>query len=227
MMSQQISVGLPLQLMRLVSPSQPIGSFAYSRGLEWAVHDKIVCDEETAAAWIFSFIEHSYAVCDGALFLRMAKALEADDRVAFLDADAWLSAARESRELEFEDKQMAGSMIQVLCDLGVTRAASFRATRLSYPAAFALAAGHWDISAQDALRGLLWSTVEAQVSASIRLVPLGHTAGQRLLIAAAEVIERAARKAETIRDDEIGNAAPAMAMASAWHETQYSRLFRS
>lgn len=226
-MSKQISFGLPLQLMRLVSPSQPVGSFAYSRGLEWAVHDKIVRDEATAGAWIFNFVEYSYAVSDAALFLRMAEALRVNDRAAFIDADAWLSAARESRELEFEDKQMAGSMVKVLCDLGVSCAASFGDMRLTYPAAFALAASHWNISAHDAVRGLLWSTVEAQVSAAIRLVPLGHTAGQRLLIASAEVIERAARKAETIRDDEIGNAAPAMAMASAWHETQYSRLFRS
>lgn len=227
MTSQQISVGLPLQLMRLVSPSQPVGSFAYSRGLEWAVHDKIVRDEATASAWIFSFIEHSYAVCDAALFLRMAEALKKEDQAAFLEADAWLSAARESQELEFEDKQMAGAMVKVLSDLGVPRAISFRQTRLTYPAAFALATSHWNIPVSDALRGLLWSTVETQVSAAIRLVPLGHTAGQRLLIASADIIERVAQKAETVGDDEIGNAAPAMAMASAWHETQYSRLFRS
>ncbi|MDM9625584.1 urease accessory UreF family protein [Rhizobium sp. S152] len=227
MTSQQTSVGLPIQLLRLVSPSQPVGAFAYSRGLEWATHDRIVRDEATASAWIFGFIEHSYAVCDAALFLRMAQALKDGDPAAFLKADAWLSAARESRELEFEDKQMAGAMVKVLCDLGVVGALPFRDTRLTYPAAFALAASHWNIPAADALRGLLWSTVEAQVSAAIRLVPLGHTSGQRLLIAAAEIIERAARKAEATGDDDIGNAAPAMAMASAWHETQYSRLFRS
>jgi urease accessory protein len=73
----------------------------------------------------------------------------------------------------------------------------------------------------------MWSVVEAQVAAAIRLGTLGHTAGQRILIAAVEVIERAAENAATLRDDDIGNVAPGMAMASAWHETQYSRLFRS
>lgn len=226
-MTQQTSSGLPIQLLRLVSPSQPVGSFSYSRGLEWAVHDGIVRDEASAAAWIFGLLEHSYAVCDAALFLRMMRAMSAGDRDAFLKADAWLSAARESREIELEDKQMGASMLKVLQDVGVTSATSFKGSRLTYPAAFALAATHWSIPEADALRGLLWSTVEGQVSAAIRLVPLGHTAGQRMLIAADNVIERAARKAETVRDDEIGNAAPFMAMASAWHETQYSRLFRS
>ncbi|MGF6177420.1 urease accessory protein [Ensifer sp. 4252] len=223
----QVPSSLPIQLLRLVSPSQPVGAFAYSRGLEWAVHDGIVCDEATASDWILGLIEHSYAVCDAALFWRMMQALAAGDRVAFLNANAWLSAARESREIELEDKQMGEALLRVLNDLDVSLARSFVDRRLSYPAAFAIAATHWNITASHALQGLLWSAIESQVSAAIRLVPLGHTAGQRLLMDAAGVIERAALRAETIEDDNIGNAAPAMAMASAWHETQYSRLFRS
>jgi urease accessory protein len=73
----------------------------------------------------------------------------------------------------------------------------------------------------------MWSVVEAQVAAAMRLVPLGHTSGQRILIASMPVIERAAGRAMTVSDDDIGNVSPALAMMSAWHETQYSRLFRS
>lgn len=221
------SSSLPIQLLRLVSPNQPVGAFSYSRSLEWAVSDGWVGNEASAAKWIFGLLEHSYAACDAALFWRMMRALEASDRPAFLKADAWLSAMRESREMELEDKQMGEGLMRLLRDLEVPAANAFHGRRLSYPAAFALAATHWKIKTSDALRGLLWSVIEGQVSAAIRLVPLGHTAGQRLLISAAAVIERAARKAESIKDDEIGNVAPAMAMASAWHETQYSRLFRS
>ena len=65
------------------------------------------------------------------------------------------------------------------------------------------------------------------MTAAIKLVPLGHTAGQRLLINAATAIDEAASRARSLRDDEVGNLAPALAMASAWHETQYSRLFQS
>ena len=96
---------------------------------------------------------------------------------------------------------------------------------VTYPAMFAIAAHHRRIAPADALKGLMWSVVEAQVAAAMRLVPLGHTAGQRILIIAVQVIERAAENAASLRDDEIGNVAPAMAMASAWHDTQ--PLFRS
>lgn len=226
-MSDSSDGGIPIHLLRLVSPSQPVGAFSYSRGLEWAVQSGVVTDEASASAWIFGLLDHSYAPLDGALFWRMMQALAEDDRGAFLKADAWLSAARESREIELEDRRMGESLLSLLKELDVPAAGRFECKSLSYPAAFALAATHWRIAPGDALRGLLWSVVENQVTAAIRLVPLGHTAGQRLLINSAPLIASAARKAASVSDDEIGNAAPAMAMASAWHETQYSRLFRS
>lgn len=219
--------GIPIHLLRLVSPSQPVGAFSYSRALEWAVHAGTVKDEASTASWIFGLIEHSYAALDGALFWRMMHALKDGDQAAFLKADAWLSAARESREIEQEDRRMGESLLQLLRELDVPGAKTLVAHKLGFPAAFAVAATHWRVTPDAAIRGLLWSVIENQVTAAIRLVPLGHTAGQRILVASPPVIERAAQKAACLSDDEIGNAAPAMAMASAWHETQYSRLFRS
>jgi len=213
--------------LRLVSPSQPVGGFSYSRGLEWAVHAGTVADEPTARAWILGLVEHSYAALDGALFWRMAQALAEGCEQRFLDVNDWLAASRESRELELEDQRMSESMLDLLAELGVERARACSGKRLTYPAAFAIAATHWGVTPADALSGLIWTVVESQVAAAIRLVPLGHTDGQRILIAGIPVIERAVAKAATLTDDEVGNVAPAMAMASAWHETQYSRLFRS
>lgn len=218
---------LPIHLLRLVSPSQPVGAFAYSRALEWVVQAGVVRDEATAAAWILGIVEHSYAALDGALFWRMVHSLTSNDRPGFLKADAWLAATRESREIELEDRQMGESLLRLLRDLDVPAAHALADRRVTYPGAFALAAVHWNVAPADALRGLIWSVIESQVAAAIRLVPLGHTAGQRILILSVPVIERAAQKAMSLGDDEIGNSAPAMAMASAHHETQYSRLFRS
>lgn len=218
---------LPLHLLRLVSPSQPVGGFSYSRALEWVVHAGTVTDQQTARAWILGTLEHSYATLDGALFWRMMHALAAGDEQRFLDANDWLTASRESREFQLEDRRMSESMLSLLAELGIGRASTYSTRRLTYPAAFAIAADHWSILPADALSGLMWSVVESQVAAAIRLVPLGHTDGQRILIAGVPVIERAVQKAATLEDDDIGNVAPALAMASAWHETQYSRLFRS
>ncbi|AKK24574.1 urease accessory protein UreF [Pandoraea oxalativorans] len=216
-----------LHLVRLISPSQPVGSFSYSRGLESAVHAGIVNDEPSAGHWILGLLEHSYAPLDGALFWRMIHALNENHESRFRDANAWLAAARESREFELEDRRMSESLVRLLIDLDVPRAGAYANVRLTYPAAFAIACDHWHIAPADALRGLMWSVIEAQVAAATRLVPLAHTSSQRILIASVPLIEQAAHTAMSLADDDIGNVAPALAMMSAWHETQYSRLFRS
>jgi urease accessory protein len=219
--------GIPLHLLRLVSPSLPVGAFSYSRGLEYAAEAGWVSDEATARDWILGTLEGSFAPLDGALFWRMMKALEKGDEAAFLRFDAWLAAGRESRELQLEDRRMGEALLTLLADLEVPGALRFRNEAVTYAAAFAIAADHWQVKPAAALKGLMWTIVEGQVAAAMRLVRLGHTAGQRILIAATPVIDRSVADARTLDDDAIGNVSVAMAMASAWHETQYSRLFRS
>jgi len=219
--------GLSLHLFRLASQSLPVGGFSYSRGLETAIERGWVTNERSAQEWIFGMLEHVYAALDGALFLRMATALANSDQDAFIRSDAWLKAARESRELQLEDRRMGAALQRLLRDLAVPCAVPYADRNLSYPAAFALAAHHWTIPSGHALTGLMWSMVEGQVGAALRLVPLGQTSGQRIMIDAVKVIDRSAAMAAQIDDNEIGNTAVAMAMASAWHEVKYSRIFRS
>ena len=97
----------------------------------------------------------------------------------------------------------------------------------SHTALFTLAAVRWDIGAADAATGYLWSWCENQVLAAIKLVPLGQNAGQRLLGQLIEQIPEIVDSAATIDDEDIGIASPMQGIASARHETQYSRLFRS
>lgn len=222
-----IAADFPLHLFRLASPSLPVGGFSYSRGLESAIEHGWVTDERSAQDWILGVLEHIYAALDGPLFMRMMTALAADDRKAFLHADNWLRAGRESEELQLEDLRMGKALQRLLRDLAVPTTQDYADRDLSYPAAFALAAHHWNIPAQQALQALMWSALEAQVTAAMRLVPLGQTSGQRMMISSVEIIARSALRAVQMTDDEIGNTAPGLAMASAWHEVQYSRLFRS
>ena len=218
---------IPLHLLRLVSPSLPVGAFSYSRGLEAAVRAGWLADEATACDWIHGTLEHTFAALDGALFWRMMQALHEGAYERFQQADAWLAAGRESSEMQLEDRRMGEALLRLLVDLEVPLARRYADSGLTYPAAFAIAAHRWNIASAPALKGLMWSVVEGQVAAAIRLMPLGQTAGQRILIGAVEVIERSAAFARTLDDSEIGNVSVAMAMASAWHESQYSRLFRS
>ncbi len=218
---------LPLHLLRLVSQGLPIGAFSYSRGLEAAVAAGWVADEAGAQDWILGTLGSNVAALDGALLWRMALVLEAGDHARFDELDAWLSAARESREFQSEDRRLGAALLRLLASLDVEVARPWQGHDLTYPAAFALAAHHWRVAPAQTLTGFLWSYAEAQVMAATRLVPLGQTSAQRILIAAVPAVEAAAQRAQTLKDDEVGNVAPALAIASAWHETQYSRLFQS
>ena len=150
--------------------------------MEWAVRAGWVTDEAAASDWIHGTLENTFAALDGALFWRMMQALQDDDHVRFVHADAWLAAGRESREMQQEDRRMGEALLRLLTELGVPTALRYAKSELTYPAAFALAAHHWKVTPAAALKGLMWSVMEGQVAAAIRLVPLGHTAGQRILI---------------------------------------------
>jgi urease accessory protein len=140
----------------------------------------------------------------------------------------FLLASRPSAELQAEERHLGGALARVLAGVGLPEAAPWTARPdVTYAAMFALAAHRWDVPVAAAAQGFAFAWAEAQVSAAVRLIPLGQTAGQRVLVAAAAAIPAAVAHALSLPADEIGAAAPRLAVASAHHETQYSRLFRS
>lgn len=224
----QNSIDIPLPLLRLLSASLPVGAFAYSRGLEHAVASGRVMNADQVRDWIFGALEHSYARLDGALFLCLMSALKENDTAAFARADDWLSAARESRELQQEDQRTAEALMTLLIDLDTPLAKGpFKAHCRSYPAVYALAAFDLEVPPRAALSGLMWAMCDAQIAAAIRLSCIGQIDGQRILGDAPEVIANCVSISETLDDSDIGNVSVMLAIGSAQHEVQTSRLFRS
>jgi urease accessory protein len=217
-----------LRLLQLVSPALPVGAFAYSHGLEWAVGAGWVTDEPAVERWIGGLLSAVWARVDVPVLLRLREALESGDGAAVRRWAEVLMASRESAELQAEDRAMGQSLARLLADLGIAAAAPWAADpACALPLPWALASLHWRIAPVASAAGLLWTYVEHQVSAAVKLVPLGQTAGQRLLGGLGERIPAAVTLGMALPDEEIGAAAPGLAIASAQHETQYSRLFRS
>jgi len=215
-------------LLRLVSPALPIGAFAYSRGLEHAVTRGWVHDEATAERWIMGLLSSSLRNLDGPLLVRIERALRAHDMQAALRWIELSRASRESRELLLEDEQMGRALLRLLADLGVPHAHGLLSThRHSLVAGFAVAGLHHGVAIRDLVAGLFYAACESQTQAAVRLIPLGQTSGQRILSSAMRAIPACVEHALAVDDDDVGSLAPALALGSAWHETQYSRLFRS
>lgn len=217
-----------LRLLQLTSPALPVGAYAYSQGLEYAVDSGWIEDESGAQDWILGLLRHTQTYLDVPVFARLYRAWEESDNAMTGYWNAYLYASREARELQQEDHHLGSALARLLDDLGVNDAADWLQTkRLCFATLFALASVRWQISLENAVTGYLWAWLENQVAAAIKLVPLGQTAGQRILTTALPEIDTAVHHGLLLADDEIGCSAAGLGMAGALHETQYSRLFRS
>ncbi len=199
------------RLLQLASATLPVGAYSYSQGLESAVEARIVTDAGSAERWIGDVLELTLARMEAPMLWRM---MQGED----LNAD--FLASRETAELRAETLQMGHSLCRLLADLGIR----VNSENAAYPTAYAAAVIHWKIDPREAMIAYLWSWLENQVMAAIKCVPLGQTAGQRILLSLGNKLQDIAKHCET---RELCNFAPRLACLSACHETQYSRLFRS
>jgi urease accessory protein len=217
-----------LRLWQLISPALPIGAYAYSQGLEQAVEAGWIGDEAGAGDWIEGLLGHSLAALDVPVLVRLYRAWSMGDGRSVAHWNRFLLAAREAAELRDEDEHLGAALLRLLADLGVGEAAAWATDEpASYAAAFAMAVVEWGVPVRDAVEGYLWAWCENQVAAAVKLIPLGQTAGQRLLSRLMVPLAKAAEYGMNVTDDDIGALAPGLAMASALHERQYTRLFRS
>ena len=214
--------------MQLSSPTLPVGAFAYSQGLESAIEMGIITDRETLAIWLKDSLVFSLKHVDLPLFKRLYECWEKDDSKAILTWNKNLFAQRETKELRDEDHQLGLALARLLDDLDIKQAKVLRKEKqLCFLTLFTLAACEWEIEIEQAANGFIWSWLDNQIAAAIKLVPLGQTDGQRVLSDLLPIIPEIVEQGFAVKDDEIGASLPMMAILSSQHETQYSRLFRS
>lgn len=217
-----------LRLLQLASPALPVGAFNFSQGLEQAIDAGAIGDAAGAGEWILGIARHGIAGVDLPLLLRLHAAWRDEDIARAWQLSAQLVASRETAELRAEERHMGQALAKLLTSLGITAARPWqRDPRASYAALFALAAGQARAGAHDTALAYAWAWAENQVIAAVKLLPLGQTEGQRMLEAIRQQIPSLVSTALASDDEHIGSATPLAVMASCWHETQYTRLFRS
>jgi len=224
-----------LQLIWLASPALPVGGFSYSEGLEAAVDAGLADDEARARQWLLDQLQLVQARSELPAMAAAFRAWQAQDLVRIDALNTWLLASRESAEL----RQQAGQMGRSLADWLRQRAAADgeadpRITHLAalrpapaWPLVFALAAARSGAGLRGALLAMAFGWAENQVQAAVKAVPLGQSAGQRMLAALVQAIPAAVDEALALADDDRQAFSPGLAILSARHEAQYSRLFRS
>jgi urease accessory protein len=206
-----------LQLIWLASPALPVGGFSYSEGLESAVDAGLVRDEHSAADWLADQLHLALARADIAVIAAVLRDPSQADAL-----DAWVRRTRETSELRLQTEQMGRSMGEWMKSIGRPPQPD-----RTYPVAFALAAASSGASARQVLLAFAFGWAENMMQAAIKSVPLGQSAGQRILQRLAAEIPAAADHALALAPEQRQAFAPMLAILSARHETQYSRLFRS
>ena len=229
--------------MWLASPALPVGGFSYSEALEATVEAGLVQGEAAARGWLLDQLHLGQARSDIAVVARAFKAWQRHDLHSLVELNAWVTTTRESSELRQQTEQMGRSMVEWLknrlanepgepgdpgepADARVAQLKAL-APAPTWPVAFALAAAQTGAPLREALLSFTFGWAENMVQAALKSVPLGQNAGQRILAALASEIPAAVDRASALMDSERQAFTPMLAILSAQHEVQYSRLFRS
>ena len=220
-----------LRLMWLASPALPVGGFSYSEGLEAAVDTGRVHDEASARGWLVDQLTLVLARAELPVLVQALRAWRRDDLARIHELADWVRCTRESHEFRRQGEQMGYSLAEWLKAQypGHPQVAALAALRPSpsWPIAFALAATLCSAPEREAALAFGFGWAENLVQAALKAVPLGQSAGQRLLGALAEALPAAVDAARLLPDSQRQAMSPMLAILSAQHEAQYSRLFRS
>jgi urease accessory protein len=221
-----------LGLMWLASPALPVGGYSYSEGLESAIDAGLVHDEASAGAWLGDQLHLGLARADLPLLAAAHDAWGSHDAARLAELAAWWLATRETAEVRAQTEQMGRSLVDWLRQRDGASddprvALTLAALPAAWPIAYALAALRLGADAEGTLLAYGFAWAENQVQAALKGVPLGQSAGQRVLSALAADLPALATAALAMGDDDRLAYTPLLAVRSAQHETQYSRLFRS
>ncbi len=217
------------RLMTWLSPSYPVGAFAYSHAIEWAVEVGWVNDEPSLQRWIEDLVCHGDVWSDCILFCQTYD--RADDLPALAGLNDLALALASSEERYLETTAQGTAFLKITGDAwtwpGDGALRDTLGTAVAYPLAVAAAAAGHGVAKEVALQAYLHGFVANLISAGIRLIPLGQTAGQRLLAALEGSLDDVRRKALAATIDDLGGVALRSDIAAMQHETQYTRLFRT
>jgi urease accessory protein len=219
-----------LQLIWLASPALPVGGFSYSEALEAAIDHEHVHDEATCAEWLADQLHLSQARGDMALMAQAIPAWQTMNTARLQQLSAWVNASRETQEMRLQTEQMGRSLLDWLriqnkaADVALQLCSELRPT---YPMTMSLALSLAHAPLEQALQAYAFGWAENMTQAALKAVPLGQVSGQKILARLAQEIPEAVQHAMALSDDERQAFCPMLAVMSARHETQYSRLFRS
>jgi urease accessory protein len=229
--SEMLSPAAQYRLTTWLSPAYPVGAFAYSGGIEWAVEAGDIDNADTLQHWLGAMLNEGAGLSDGILFCHAYRAAAHSDDAAVIEAAELAAAFVPTRERHLETVTLGRAFVDVTqaawpCSALVRLQERWHGA-IAYPIAVGVVCAGHDIPLVPAAHAFLTALTANWISAGLRLIPLGHTDGQRLMRALEPEVTRTAQRALAAPLDDLGSATFRADLASARHEAQYTRLFRS
>ena len=219
-----------LHLLQLASPALPVGAYSYSEGLETLCHAGKINSSQDLQHWLLAELNYGAVRMEAAIVIRAYQFANDADVNKLIYWNNWLSAARDTKELRASSWQMGDALIRLLRDLNFPQLlldSSLFEPGCNFSIGFGIATSLWEIDRRSTLLGFLHSWAVNLIGAGVKLIPLGQTAGQQLLLDLGSQIEIAAQEIPTLTDDDLQTCGWGLSLASMNHEILYSRLFRS
>ncbi|OCR02492.1 urease accessory protein UreF [Oscillatoriales cyanobacterium USR001] len=215
----------------------PVGAYSYSEGLETLVNLGIIYNDASLKKWLENSLQFGAIRVESAIMIRAFRAINLGDLKDLAYWNAWASAAKETEELRLQSWQMGRSLVKLLQDIhlplqtkqipSVLQSIEACGSQCNFAIAFGIAAVNLEIEEAAAILGYLQSWAANLVNAGVKLIPLGQTAGQQLLLDLNSQISLTAQESLRLENDDLSSCSWGLALASMAHETQYTRLFRS
>jgi urease accessory protein len=217
-----------LNLLQLASPALPLGAYCYSEGLEYLCQQEIT-NAQQLTHWLTQELGYGAIRIEAALMLRGYRYAQDLERLEYWNH--WLTAHKETKELRQQSAQMGKSLLDLMLNLTpnpvLQRMKQQRQTAIHYALIFGVAAAHGQVPLESALLAFLQSWASNLIIAGVKLIPLGQTAGQQVLMNTHQVIVQVSPSILNLADDQLYCCSLGLGLASMNHESQYSRLFRS
>ena len=215
-------------LLTIVNPSYPIGSFSYSHGLEWSIQEKEITDKKSLFEWLQTILYEGSLWSDSVIFYHAYKSLKSKNYSKFKKISDLSLTIQPSKERYMESVMQGNAFIKITKDISNYDLKDYNLrSDISLPIAFSVACDLHKLNFDDCLTGFLHSNISNLISAGIRLIPLGQTEGQKLLNELSDSIITIIPKVKKAKISRIGNCCWRSDISSMKHETQYTRIFRS
>jgi urease accessory protein len=230
-----------LRLLQITSPALPVGAYSYSEGIEYLCSLGTIQTENDLFDWLKREMQFGFITNEAAIAIRAHQAMLKHDLVALSYWNSWLSATRETEEIRLASWQMGQSLLKLWRQLDdqqlsysllidevlPTAKDNAMGQGCNYAIAFGIVAASLEIDVINTAIGYIYSWVSNLVSAAVRSVPFGQTSGQQIIFRLSTDILQSSQFALQRSDDQLEWCGWGTSLASANHETQYSRLFRS